>query len=127
MASPNFDPNRAAMILLDAATMGDRATVEKYDISSRTLQRYRSRLANDQELTALVAHKKAEQDKQWASEIPGAIAACIKFIANASQNLKPDDPEAVHAIAGAMKILSEIAMTREVIEARLSAMENPTP
>ncbi|MBD1911276.1 hypothetical protein [Leptolyngbya sp. FACHB-8] len=127
MASPNFDPSRAAIILLDAATMGDRATVEKYDISSRTLQRYRSRFASDQELSALVALKKAEQDRAWANEIPGAIAACIKFIGNAAQNLKPDDPEAVHAIAGAMKILSEIVMTREVIEARLSTKEYPTP
>lgn len=100
--------------------MGDRAACDKHDISLRSLQRYRLRLDGDPVLAQAVAEKKALQDKAWANEIPAAIASCVDFLRRASQSCKEDDPDAVHAIAGALKIMSEVTMAREVIDARLS-------
>lgn len=116
-----FNRDKAARILLDAATIGDRAACDKHEISLRTLQRYRSRLADDQELSRAVASKKAIQDKQWAQEIPAAIAAGIDFLKRAAQDCDSSHPDAVHAIAGAVKILSEVSLTRDVIDARLAS------
>lgn len=123
MANPNFNRDRAAKILLDAAMVGDRAAAEKWKIAVETICRYRKRLETDAELSKALKLKKAEQDKAWADEIPAAIASCIEFIKNAAYACNPAEPEAVHAIAGALKILSEVSLTREVIEARLSAQE----
>jgi len=120
MASPNFDRDKAARILLDAIVMGDQAACDKHDISLRSLYRYRSRLEDDPELAKAVIEKKRIQDEKWADQIPTAIASCIDFLRRASQDCKTDDPDAVHAIAGAIKIMGEVSMTREVIDARLA-------
>jgi hypothetical protein len=115
-----IDNNQVARILMDAVTMGDRAACDKHDISLRTLQRYRLRLEGDPDLARFVVEKKRLQDKAWADEMPVAIASCIKFLKEASHSCDRHDPDAVHAIAGALKIMSEVSMTREVIDARLS-------
>ena len=103
--------------------MGDRAACKKHEISLRSLQRYRQKLDGDPRLSQAVAEKKAIQDKAWADEIPTAIAAGIRFLTRASQECKASNPEAVHAIAGAIKILSEVSMTRQIIDARLAGQD----
>lgn len=109
---------------MDAVTMGDRAACDKHDISLRTLQRYRSRLDDDPRLAQVVAEKKRLQDEAWADEIPSAIASCVQFLREASQQCDRKDPDAVHAISGAMKLLSEVSLTRKVIDARLSGADS---
>lgn len=125
MAHGNFDIERAAKILIDATLMGDHAACDKWGITVRSLQRYRSRIDNDKEFRISVAQKKAEQDKAWANEIPTAISSCVEFLRAASQEVDKRDPEAIHAVAGSLKILSEVYITREVIDARLSGQDRP--
>lgn len=100
--------------------MGDRAACDKHDISLRSLQRYRLRLEDDPGLARVVAEKKLLQDQEWASEIPSAIASCVEFLRRASHSCDESNPDAVHAIAGAVKILGEVSMARQVIDSRLA-------
>lgn len=116
----SFNYERAAAALIDATLMGDRAAAEKYEISVKSIEGWRSRLETDEVLREFFYKKKALQDKAWANEIPAAIASCINFLKQASQECDSRDPDAVHAITGALKIMSEVSMTREVIDARLS-------
>lgn len=108
------------MALLDAIVMGDRAAAEKWEVTERSIREWRSRLDIDPEFSAFFRVKKAEQDKAWANEIPTAVAAGIRFLTRAATECKASDPDAVHAIAGYIKILSEVSMAREVIDARLA-------
>lgn len=53
-----YDPERAAEILVDASAMGDRSTARKWDISTRTIERYRVRIKTDEVLSGLVAERR---------------------------------------------------------------------
>jgi transposase-like protein len=117
---PAFNYDLASVVLVEAAFLGDKATSKKFGISTRTLQRWRKRLNEDGRLSSFVAQRKKELDKAWAEEMPIAIKASIDFIRRAAQEAAPNDPDAIHSIAGALKILSEVAMTREVLDARLA-------
>lgn len=119
---PTFNKQRAAMVLLDSTLTNDRAAAEKWGVSERALRQWRSRLDSDPDFAALFYVGKMRQDEAWATQIPDALAAGIKFLARASEQLDPSDPNAIHAIAGAIKILAEISMTRELIAARFEEL-----
>lgn len=118
-----FNYERAASALVDATLMGDRGAAEKYGVSVKSIEGWRSRLNSDELLREFFLKKKDEQDKAWANDIPAAIAACVSYLKSAAQQVSPTDPDAIHSIAGALKIMSEVSMTREVIDARLSGQD----
>ena len=109
----------ASIVIVEAAFFGDKPTAAKYGISPRTIHRYRKRLNEDAQLSALVKIKKDLMEQEWAKDMPAAIRASIEFLRKAANNAKTDDPDAIHAVAGALKILSEVALTKRVIDARL--------
>lgn len=121
MANPFFNRDKAARIVLDAVVMGDRPACEKHGISLRTLQRYRTKLEDDAELSQVVAQKKEMQDEAWANEIPSAIAACINYLKDSAAACVPGNPDAIHAVSGALKIMTEVELTRKLIDARLAS------
>jgi hypothetical protein len=123
MAAPRFDRDKAAKILVDASTMGDAAAALKWGIAAETISRYRRKLESDPELSKEIKAKKRLQDQAWADDIPAALTAAIDYLKRASQDADTRDPDAIHAVAGAAKILSEIAITREVIDARLAEQD----
>lgn len=117
--------DRAAKMLVEAATLGDKATAKKYGISLRSLQRWRKRLEGDTDLSSAVAAKKARVEEGWADEIPGALRAAIAFLRKAAEKADPADPAAIHSVAGAMKLLSETSATWKVLDARLARQNRP--
>jgi len=117
---------RMARVIAESMYHGDRVVAERYGISLRTLQRYRRRYADgDPDLAALVAQKKAALEREWASELAPAIREAIDYLRRAARDADTHDPNAIHAVAGALKILSEVALTREVLSARLAAQDRP--
>lgn len=115
-----FNHERAAQALTDAILMGDEAAAKKYEVSVRSIQEWRSRLHTDPVLVESFAKKKRLQDDAWADEIPAMLKAGIKYLKDAAQQCDPRDPDSVHAIAGAIKIVSEVEQVRKVIDARLA-------
>lgn len=125
MAAPNFNIERAAMLLVEAMYTSDKEVARKHKVSERTLRRYRERLDSDPELAALVRLKKEQADSDWSAGLFPAIRGALEFIARATKECDPSDPDAVHAISGALKITSEVAVTKQVIDARLADQNRP--
>lgn len=121
--SRSFNYERAAGALVDAIFMGDKAAADKWDVSTRSIEEWRSRLKDDNDLLALFKSKKHAREKTWASEIPEVIQNGLKFISEATRSSDPADPEAVKVISGALKILMDIDLTKQVLDARLAADE----
>jgi hypothetical protein len=88
-------------------------------ITRQTLYNYRQRLSDDTGLLQLVSEKKIIQDKQWASEIPSMLQAGIDFLKRSAQLADATDPDVIHSIAGAVKIVSEVQAMRDVIDQRI--------
>jgi len=117
--------DRAAKLLVEAATDGDKAVAERHGVTVRSLQRYRKALVRDEELSRAVADKKAKVEAGWADQIPGALRAAIAFLQKAAEQADPKDPAAIHSVAGAMKLLSETSATWKVLDARLARQNRP--
>lgn len=116
---------RAATILVEAAFSNDKTAAEKYGVTTRTVQRYRDRLETDDELALLVAIKKQRFEDGWADELSGAIRSSIRFLQRAANEADPKDPAVIHAVAGSLKILADVTLTKKVLDARLTGRGEP--
>lgn len=115
-----FNYERAAQVLAEADLLGDQEVSRRYGISVRSIKRYRARAHNDPKLALYVSEKKTVLAQEWAAELGPAIREAIAFLHRAAQKADPENPQAIHAVAGALKILADVAMTRKVLDARLS-------
>lgn len=128
MARKKFEKDQIAQILVEAMFSNVRNTANKYDIAERTIERWRDKAEYDVELSKLIGIKKRAFQRRWVDEAGAFISQGFSYLHKAadSQNLSA---EMIHAIAGAMKIASEIITIREVLDARLSGQDredNPT-
>jgi hypothetical protein len=117
-----LDYDRAAAILVEAAYRGDDETVKKWGVSRQSIYNYRNRLENDPKLLHTFTLLKKEYDTNWANDIPAAIRSGIDFLGRASKEADPKDPDAIHAVAGAVKILAEVGMTKAILDVRLGGL-----
>lgn len=85
-------------------------------MSAKTLQRARANPKDFVQLSDIVADKKDALLDKWTDSVPSALADCVAFVRKATKHLMPEDPESLHAISGAIKILSEAQMNREVLD-----------
>lgn len=109
---------RAAEVLVDSISMGEVKAAEHHGISRRTINNYQSRLKSDRKLSQLFAEKKAARNAAWAEHIPDALESTLNFLKRAGEQADPSDPEAIHAVAGAFKLVAEIGILRDVVNAR---------
>lgn len=119
MATSRLDLDRVATILVEAVFFGDTRTSQRNGITTRTIMNYRQRLNEDSELSTIFAIKKREFEKDWATEIPAAIRSGIRFLLDATKYLEPTS-ENIYAVTGMVKVLTEIGLTKEIIDARLA-------
>lgn len=117
--SRRLDLDRVAAILVEALYYGDAQAAERWGITTRTIINYRNRLADDVELSRIFADKKDKFETEWASEIPAAMRAGLRFLMKAAEEADHTDPDVIHAVAGGMKIMAEIGLTKDIIDARL--------
>ena len=118
----HWDKKSKAKAILECASSTDEAICKKYSISLRTLQRWHHEFKHgtDAELTKSVAEKKAAiDDAGLVTEIRGALASGLDFLRRAGEEANPADPEAIHAVAGSVKIVSEVDGTYKMIDARI--------
>ena len=124
MADPRFDHDKAARIVAEAVAIGDKAACAKHHIALRTLQSYRKRLESDPQLAQACADKKAIVEADWAARLPGALAACVDWIHDNLPKLKAK-PESLHAVAGAMKLLADTGLQKQLLDVRLARATGP--
>jgi hypothetical protein len=117
---PTLDLNRAAQILCDAAYLGDTKAAEKWKITTRTIESYRSRLRTDPGLSALFGTLRVKLEEDWRSGLSQAIKTGVQKMTRLIE-LAPEgdtfDPKALEAVTNAVKVLSEIQITTEVLNA----------
>lgn len=113
---------RAAAILVDAAYLGDEAAAAKWGITWRTIVNYRNRLATDPLLFHEFSTLKEKHENQWSEQAARALRSAAEFLERAATLADPRDPTAIHAVAGAVKILNEAIMVRKLVDARLAQL-----
>lgn len=119
-----FNAERAAVILVEAAYKGEKQAAKDWGITTRSLRNWRRRLDSDESFSAIFRHKKELAEKDWAQDAPLTIRAAMAFIRRASQS-ESQDPEMVHAVAGAMKLLADVTLTKQVLDARVAHANRP--
>ena len=115
-----INDERKAMILVDALYQGDKEAANKHGISTRSIRNWKKDIENDAVFSAIFQKKLLERDQRWASDIPAALNACIAFIKEAANTARKTDPDAIEAVTKAAQTLSEIDITRGIINARLA-------
>lgn len=119
--SPRLSNDRVATILVEALFFGDIRTAKKWGIHKQTVVNYRKRLNNDTNgLVSVFEHKKQSFEGEWAVDIPVTVRMAMDYIKRASNELDIT-PEGVHAITGALKIVAEVGLTKEMIDVRLQS------
>lgn len=115
-----FNRDRAANALADALVMGEADAAKRNGITERTLRNYKARLPNDPELSALFQKKKAVVDElrdrereAWGVERRMFLTKAIKKLGEIVE--KADSVEHIHAIAGAVKIVGELDITKSAL------------
>lgn len=112
MAAPNFNTERAATILVEAMFASDSDVADRWGVSVRSIQRYRSRLLEDTQLSALVALKKQLFCRAWVDDAAEVIKVAALETKRRMKTAKTeDDAKVIHAIAGAAKIFGELNIT----------------
>jgi hypothetical protein len=112
-----LNTERAARILVDAAYLGDTRAAEKWKITTRTIENYRARLKTDHELSALFATMRAAAEGNWKHELGRALTTGIRKLARLLEDVTIAEADTIEAVTGAVKALSEIAITGEVLNA----------
>lgn len=92
MANRKVDKARLADIIIFAAIFGDERALERYEISIRTLRRYRTRLKDDAALNDLVAegvaainaHRSQEAEETTPELLAKAIDTYLEFVTQAA-------------------------------------------
>lgn len=115
-----FDPEKAAEILVEAAYKGDKATAEAHGITDRTIRNWKKRLDDDAEFSAVFHLKRRTAEKEWADELPESIRACINFLKDAAKSEMRVTPDGIHAVAGALKVMAEVAIVKDALDVRLA-------
>lgn len=120
------DNAKAARVLAEAAFVKDDVQVlGKFKISLRTLYNWRDALRTDAELARLFAEACAELEKRdWADELTFALSAGVRHLQTLILGARSSDPETIQAVTNAVLGMAEIAMTRDMLAARLRESEH---
>jgi hypothetical protein len=100
-----------------AAKAGDGEAARHFNISARSVKRYRSRMLGDSELAQAVKLKLGEFEAAsagWAEEAANFMSRAIKKLGQLVDEAKP---EQMRDVTGAIKIVGELDITRKVMGA----------
>ena len=118
MAAPKRDNLRAARALVDAALQGDAHACQHHGIALRTLQNYRKLLDTDEELARFYAElSRTVTTQNWANELNLTLTVAIRKQGEMIRRIEGSSADTISAVTGAIKALSEIAITRDVLGA----------
>lgn len=123
-----LDKARLADVIIFAAIFGDEQTLERYEISIRTLRRYRKRLDEDDELNQLVAEGVAaikafrgEDGQSIPNKLSTAIDSILGYMTRAAES--GVTAEMLTALNESFAALSEYDLAMKLLDARV-AQEN---
>ena len=115
--------DRRARILIDAMYMGEKDAAKKHGVSIRSIMNWKKELGNDSEFSTIFRKYANEREKSWADEIPAALEASINFLKSAANEASPKNADVIKAISGATQVLSDVAITKDIIDARIAGTD----
>ena len=107
-----FNRERAAMVLVDAITLGDKTAAERHDISEKSVSRYRARLLIDPELSRIVQEKGREAEHGWHFARARFLRKTLQKLEEMVDAATPDHFE--HVIA-ALKAAGELDLATQAL------------
>jgi transposase-like protein len=119
MARKRFTKEQIAQVLVETMFGDVREVAKKYGIARRTIERWYNKVEIDAELAQLVAEKRKVFQRRWVEPAGAFLNQAFVYLQKVA-NTPNQSPDMVHAIAGAMKIASEIITIREILDARLT-------
>jgi len=108
-------PERIAAILADASALGDGAAAKKHSVSTRTIQRYRQRHAESEDVAPLVAQYKEAIATDWIEQTTDARARILDRVL-----ALVDVADDLHKVVGALKIVHDANVSERIIRGGLS-------
>lgn len=117
-----YTNEQKAEAIVDSAFSTDAEAAEKHGCSPRSIQRWRSDMDTDPDLSQNVALKwQAFRDAEtWADDASRTIRKAMGFVRRAVEHLDPADPASLEAITRAIQTLTNAKLTADVIDARLA-------
>jgi len=117
MPAPNFNSERAAMILAEAEFSDDKDVAERWGVSDRSIRNYRKRLDSDPSFAALFQLKKQLFCRSWVDDAAEVIkVAAVQVKRRMRLAATEEDAKVIHAIAGAAKIFGELNITYTALQ-----------
>lgn len=110
---PAFDRDRAARILVDAIALGDKAAADKWQVSEKTIQRYRERMQSDPDLSAFVQSILAAEAREWRKVrlnfLRTSIAKLTTLVEAASE------PKHIRDVSEAIRVVGELQLASDAL------------
>ena len=109
--------------VLMAAFQGDEAALAHFQITARTLSRYRKRTLEVAELSEIVSYRLKElEDTGALDKVEDAVNTGLKAFARACDELNYKNPDSVEALANWFEVLTNYDLTRKMLHARLQGV-----
>jgi uncharacterized NAD-dependent epimerase/dehydratase family protein len=129
-------PEFVATLIVESAYFGDEPTLKKYDVSSKSLARFRKKLLNgtDEKLSQAVSKLQLQYENRWAERINKAIehgVDTIEIIYNTitgneeARKLAARNPQMLEALTSSVKMLASVKLADKVISAKIAAIQAP--
>lgn len=121
MGARALDYRLAAIILHDAAFLGDVKAAELHNVTIRTIVRYRKRSQSDAKLSRAVAELQGKTTQIRPPQTTEAISALVAWVKEAPNELEYTASN-VAVVVDAIKTLSDIEITKAFVEVKLAAV-----
>lgn len=118
-----------AVLLAEAAWIGDEAACEKYGVSKRSLQRFRRQAGTDMALMQALEAKRKAFEARWLEDLDLSLGEAIRTIRVCALEVAKDpksakNPAIIKELAGSIKMLADVKLANRVIEARLLGLNS---
>ena len=113
MRGKNFNAERAASILAEASLWTDTYAAKRWGVTARSISNWRKLTETDSDFSELFDRKKAAIDKAWGNEARAALRRMLRKLDDLVQEA---GPEQIREVAGAVKIVGELEVTRGAIQ-----------
>lgn len=108
-----FNRDFAARVLVDAFVDGDTVAAKKHKIATKTVSRYRQRLAIDPALSAIVQRLQHSADREWraarVNSLRKNLAKLDELVAMAT------GPEQIPLVVSAIQTVGELQISADAL------------
>ena len=114
---------KRAEIIVEAGLLGAETAAKNHGVHKNTVARWLAAMESDEQLVQLVREKREAANDAWAARVPGCIEKLLASIERIAEDTQNRSPEMMYSLAGALKIVADVAVTWKILGARLSVRQ----